>query len=265
MSKPPEELRRALVTGASAGLGQHFAEHLARDGYDLVLVARSRERLDRLAARLGERHGVQAEVIAADLTEVAELRRVEQRLAASPPIGLLINNAGFVTHGRFAALDADREEAEIRLNVLALVRLTRAALPRMLEQGWGRIINVSSLAGFQAGPYTATYAATKAYVTSFSESLAEELRGTSVGIQVLCPGFTRTELQQRAKLDLSEVPSFAWMDAESVVASSLKALQRGVVCHVPGTVNRLLARAVAVTPRLLVRRFMGGVMRRRYA
>jgi short-subunit dehydrogenase len=253
----------ALVTGASAGLGRVFAERLAADGHDLVVVARDEGRLQTLAAHVGKRHRAHVEVLPADLSRRKGLRAVEERIAALPPLALLVNNAGFGTAGAFAELDVEGEEDEIRLNVLALVRLTRAALPAMLARGRGAIINVSSMAGFQPGPYSATYAATKAYVTSFTESLAEELRDTGVHVQALCPGFTRTEFQERAGIDVSDLPEVAWMSAEDVVESSLVALLRGEIIHVPGRANKVAAALLGLAPRAALRRVAGAMMRPR--
>src|SRR5919109_1270658 len=153
-------------------------------------------------------------------TQSTVLRTVEEHIAGEEALELLVNNAGFGTTGPFARLDPDQEEAEIRLNVLALVRLTRAALPGMIARGRGAIINVSSLAAFAPGPYDATYGATKAFVNSFTEALHEELRGTGVRVQALCPGFIHTELQQRAGIDTSRLPAWVWMTPEAVVEAS---------------------------------------------
>ncbi len=256
---------RALVTGASAGIGLAFAERLARDGYELVLVARRRERLEALAKRLGESHETAVEVLIADLTDAGDLLTVEQRVVAAPGLALLVNNAGFGTSGSFHALDPDTEEREILLNCLALVRLTRAALPPMVERGSGGVINVSSMAGFLPSPYNATYGATKAFVNSFTEALAEELRGTGVAMQALCPGFTRTEFQEVADVDASTIPSFSWMEPEPVVDASLAALKaRDVVC-VPGLGNRVASWTARSLPRSLVARVMGAALASRYA
>jgi short-subunit dehydrogenase len=249
--------RRAWVTGASAGIGEAFARRLARDGWDLTLVARDRARLSALAGELHRAHHVRATVVAADLTDGAARARVEAGLAADARLELLVNNAGFGTMGDFARLDADHEESQIALNVVALTRLTRAALPGLIKRGHGAVINVSSLAAFQPCPHTATYAATKAFVNSLSESLHEELRGSGVRVMALCPGFTRTEFQSRAGIDVSGIPDFAWMTAEAVVDAALAGLQRGDVVCVPGMANWLLSSAVSALPRALVRRAMG--------
>jgi len=257
--KKRDSRRRALVTGASAGIGAAFAERLSQQGYDVILVARNRQRLEALAQRLHSSAGTQVEVLPADLTDPTELRVVE-RVVGDTELDLLVNNAGFGTFGRFAELDVDREEEEVRLNVVALVRLTRAALPGMTARHAGAIIQVSSMAAFQPGPYNATYCATKAYVNSFTEALYEELRGTGVQVQALCPGFTRTEFQQRAKVDVSRVPSFAWMGPEAVVDASLAALGRGDLVCVPGFANRLVSTVASVVPRSLTRRVVGSLV-----
>ena len=249
--------RRALVTGASTGLGAVFATALARQQYDLTIVARSRERLEALAERLRHSDGIAVEVMVADLTQSMALRAVEERAAGDDALALLVNNAGFGTSGPFARLDPDQEEAEICLNVLALMRLTRAVLPGMIARGHGAIINVSSVAAFLPGPYDATYGATKAFVNSFTEALHEELHGTGVQVQTLCPGFTHTEFQQRAGIDVSQIPTFAWMTPEAVVEASLAALRRGQVICVPGLLYRFLALLIGAAPRGLVRRVSG--------
>jgi hypothetical protein len=249
------------VTGASAGIGRAFAERLARDQMDLCLVARRKDRLDALADELRVRRGVDVEVRACDLTDPAALAELCEAVARRPP-DLLVNNAGFGTVGRFAELDAEREEREIRLNVLALVRLTRAALPAMVERGHGAVINVSSMASLSPAPYTATYAATKAFVTSFSEALYEELRGTGVKVQALLPGFTRTEFQDVAGVDKHAVPGFAWMPPEDVVEASLRALERGEAVCVPGLANRVLAGVTRLVPSAVSRRLTGAALRR---
>jgi hypothetical protein len=253
--------KRALVTGASAGIGEAFARALAARHHDLVLVARRRERLEVLAKELAERHRVATSVEAADLTEAGDLERLAVAVAADAP-DLLVNNAGFGTMGAFAELAPERELEEIRLNVIALVRLTRAALPGMLARGRGGIVNVSSLAGESAGPFTATYAATKAFVTRFSESIHEEVRGSGVTVQALLPGLTRTEFQQVAGVDESIAPGFAWMRAEQVVEASLAALERRDAVCIPGLGNRLLGTLTAVAPRGFARRVLGTIQRR---
>lgn len=249
--------RRALITGASTGLGAAYAEELARRGCSVILVARSGDRLREVADRLRGQYSIEAESVPADLTERSGQQRIAELVARDDALDLLINNAGFGTLGRFAELDIERELAEIELNVVALVRLAHAALRPMIRRGRGAIINVASLAAYQPAPYNATYGATKAYVKSFTESLSEELRGTGVRVQVLCPGFTRTEFQKRAGLDSSRVPQFAWMTAEAVVRTSLDALASGTVVCVPGKAYWTLSGVTRVVPEGLLRRFMG--------
>jgi short-subunit dehydrogenase len=256
-----DERHRALVTGASGGIGAAFAARLAQEGYDLVLVARRRVRLEAEAKRLRKEAGVAVGIVVADLSDPANLKRVAQKVGAERRLDLLVNNAGFGTTGAFARLDPDREEEEIRLNVVALVRLTRAALPNMLARARGAIINVSSLAAFQPGPYNATYSATKAFVNVFTEALHEELYGTGVRVQALCPGPTRTGFQKRAGIDTSQFPSFIWMTPDAVVDASLAALERGEVVCVPGLANRTLAGITGAVPRSLVRRVAGALGR----
>jgi len=253
--------RRALVTGASSGIGAGFVEALARRQWDLVLVARRRERLAEMAKRLRERREIEVEIEAADLTEPADLARVVASIEASVP-DLLVNNAGMGSLGEFAGLDPAREMAQVQLNVAAPLRLSRAALPGMIARGHGSIINVSSLAGFQPIPFNATYGATKAFVLSFSEALHEELRGTGVHVQVLCPGFTRTEFQEQAGMDASGVPGFAWMEVDQVVEASLHGLERGELLCIPGPANRLLAAVQRAAPHALTRRLAREILSR---
>jgi len=253
--------RRAFVTGASAGIGEAFARALAARGHDLTLVARRHDRLEALAKELAEGHRVATAVEVADLADAADLARLAAQVAADPP-DLLVNNAGFGTVGRFAELELERELEEIRLNVVALVTLTRAALPGLLARGRGAIVNVSSLAGEGPGPFSATYSATKAFVTRFSESLHEEARGSGVTVQALLPGFTRTEFQDVAGVDKGRVPSLAWMTAEQVVRASLAALERGDAIVIPGAANRALGALTAMAPRGMARRILGAIQRR---
>lgn len=238
----------AAVTGASAGIGEAFAHALAREGWSLLLVARRRPRLLRLARDLSERHGVEVEVMGADLTRPARLRAVEQRLEGEPRLELLVNNAGLGDFNLFHESDRAREEAEVRLNVLAAVRLAHAVLPGMVRRGRGAVVNVSSTAGFAPCPRFATYGATKAFLNSFTEALHEELRGTGVRVQALCPGLTHTEIFEQAQVDTDGLPEFLWMQPDDVVAESLAALERGNVIVVPGLANRALASLVRVLP-----------------
>lgn len=253
----------ALVTGASAGIGRAFAYALADRGHDLVLVARDTARLEALAKEIGDAYGAECEVLTADLGDPVALAAVEAR-AADParPVDLLVNNAGFGTAGRFATLPIDREDQEIQLNVLALVRLCHAALGAQLERGRGGVINVASIAGYQPTPGNATYGATKAFVSSFSQAVHEELKGTGVRCMVLSPGFTRTEFQARAGIDSSEVPGFLWQEAATVVDHALRAYDKGRAVCVPGPLNSATAAFTAVTPHAVTRKIAGVVVSR---
>ena len=245
----------ALVTGASSGIGTAFARRLAADGHDLVLVARDEARLKTLADELHTAHAAESEVLSADLTDADSLATVEARLAnPGSPVEILVNNAGYGTFGTFAELPLAGEDGLIRLNILALVRLTHAALEPMLNRRRGAIINVSSVAGFQPGPYEASYAASKAFVTSFTEAVHEEVRTRGVQVMVVCPGFTRTEFQDRAGVDTENVPGALWMDAEQVVDVALRDLRKGSAITVAGAVNKFSAFAVRLAPRVVIRR-----------
>jgi hypothetical protein len=254
--------RLAIVTGASAGIGAAYAERLARDEHEIPSVARRRERLDEMAEKLARAHGRRVDVLAADLTKTEGVRAVEARVAAEPTLELLVNNAGFGTNGSFVDLDRDGEEEEVRLNVIALLRLTHAAAGAMQARGHGSVINVSSLAGFQPAPFNATYGATKAFVNSFTHGLAEELRGTGVRLQLLCPGFTRTEFQEVAGVRTEDIPDFAWMSAEAVVDSSLEALRRGDLLVIPGAGNKVMGAFFRTIPAAFARRLGGAILRR---
>ena len=253
----------ALVTGASSGIGAAFARALATRGDDLVIVARDEARLEELAESLEKEHGTAVEVVASDLTSKKGLAVVEARLeSAEPAVDLLVNNAGMGTYGKFAELPREAEAREIRLNVLAVMQLSHAALPAMVDRGRGGIINVSSLAGHQPTPLNATYAGTKAFVTSFSQALHEELRGTGVNVMVLCPGFTRTEFQERAGLDSGAVPSFLWQQPEPVVEAALRAYDRGRAVCFPGALNQASAVVSSSLPAGITRRIAGAVVPR---
>lgn len=239
----------ALVTGASAGIGREFCRQLAARGYDLIAVARDAGRLDAVAGELGSAHGVAVHVLPADLTRDADLNLVAGR-AADPGLAMLVNNAGFGTVGHLATASLGPQEAMLRLHVLAPMRLTRAALPGLLARGRGAVVNVSSVAGFIYSPGNVNYCASKAYLTTFTEGLALELAGTGVSAQALCPGFTHTEFHARMGPDARLRPQFMWMTAETVVAASLRQLDRGgpVVC-VPGAWYKAIVAGVHLLPR----------------
>lgn len=245
----------ALITGASAGIGRSFAESLARRGYDLVLVARSTDRIEALGRELTGRHQVSCETWTADISTDAGREEVAGRIAALPRLDLLVNNAGFATTGKLAKIDLGPQMEMLRLHVLAPMRLCRAALPRMIEHGAGGIINVSSIAGFLYGPGNVNYSASKAYLTSFSLGLDTEVSGSGVRVQALCPGFTHTEIHDEMPHVKRQVPSWLWMNSGRVAEISLRHLEAGgpVIC-VPGTRNRLIRRLLALLPHALRRR-----------
>ncbi len=219
----------ALITGASRGIGAAFAARLARDGYDLVLVARDRDGLERVAAAARER-GVAAEVLVADLTNERELVAVQDRLAdRSRPVDLLVNNAGVKCRGEFIALDEVGLQAEIATNITAVMRLTHTALPGMTERGRGAVVNVASFAGYLAGPGDA-YAATKAWVLMFTDTIAASLAGTGVHMMAVCPGLVRTSMHPVPGAS-SGTP---WLEPEAVVDACLADLAQGRTLSVPG-------------------------------
>ena len=221
----------ALVTGASSGIGAVFARELSARGFDLVLVARRRERLERLASELGG-----SEVLVADLAVDTDLRRVEERIAAEPNLEFLVNNAGFGLQGRFWEAALEVQDRMHRLHVIATLRLTHAALGVMLARAQGNIVNVSSVAGFLHNPYSVSYGATKAWINSFTEALYVELKsiGSPVRVQALCPGFTLSEFHDVLGIDRSVIPRSLWMSAESVVETSLRSLEQDRVIVIPG-------------------------------
>lgn len=246
----------ALITGATAGIGAAFADRLARDGRDLVLVARDRERLDAAAAR-HRAAGVSVEVLPADLSVAEDRERVASRLSDPDraPVDLLINNAGFASAEAFLASDPAAVQRQLDVNVTAVMRLTRAALPGMVDRRRGAVINVSSVAGFLSGSGS-TYGADKAWVTSFTEGVAATLEGTGVRALVLCPGFVRTEFHERAGIDAGARTGPLWLDAGRVVQECLSDLAKGKVVSVPSRQYKAIVAVVDLLPRPLLRRIM---------
>lgn len=243
----------ALVTGATAGIGAAFARQLAAERYDLVLVARDAQRLGELATELTDRHGVAAEVLPADLSTDEGCAVVEKRLTdPDRPVDVLVNNAGISLNLPFLRTSADDEDRLLRLNVYAVMRLTHAALPGMTERRRGAVINVSSVAGFGPVMPGSTYSATKAWVTNFSESLAQSVRPYGVRVMALCPGYTRTELHARAGINMSKTPDWMWLRADDVVREALRDLRRGKVVSVPDWRYKLVAFGLRHAPRGLL-------------
>ena len=239
----------ALVTGASAGLGREFAVQLARRGHDLVIVARDEERLRELASELHSSTGANVEVLRADLTNDDDVSAVVDRIDRGP-LDVLVNNAGFGTRGSLARTSRDGQEAMLRVHVLAMHRLTQAAVQMMVPAGRGSIINVSSIASWLISPGNVNYNATKAWQRFFSEGVALELNGKGVYVQALCPGYTHTEFHQRGGMNKKSVPGWWWMNADRVVKESLDAMERRrPVIVVPGAGYKFAALVVRFMPR----------------
>jgi short-subunit dehydrogenase len=245
----------ALVTGASYGIGRELAMLCARDGCDLVLVARSKDRLDELAEELRSRHTISIWAIPLDLTEPGSPQMLYgETERAGIEIDILVNNAGYGYAGAFAEGETDMQVDMVQLNVTALTHLTRLFLPSMLTRGRGRILNVASTAAFQPGPFMAVYYATKAFVLSLSEALAEECRGRGVTVTALCPGPTATEFQSRAGTADSGLRRLGVMDARTVAEQGYRGMRAGKAIVVNGFFNRLLVQSVRLAPRSVVRK-----------
>lgn len=243
----------AVVTGASSGIGAVFARRLASSGYDLVLAARRKDRLEELAGQLEQRFGVRAESFPADLVDDGDLRRLEDRVVAAPNLAFLVNSAGFGTKGLFCEVDPAVQDRLHRLHVLATARLTQAALVGMMARKKGNVINVSSVAAFAQSPWKVSYCATKAWMNSFTEGLYLELKsiGSPVRVQVLCPGFTLTEFHDVLRVDRKVIPAGWWLPAEAVVDASLRGLEKGKWIVVPGWRYRGYAILMSLAPRTL--------------
>ncbi len=259
--------KTALITGASSGIGLDFARLFAEGGYDVVLVARTESKLKALADELGTKHGVRALAVAADLADPAAPGRLMERLKAEGlQVDVLVNNAGYAGYGAFAETDARMELDMIQVNIVALTALTKAVLPGMLARNSGRILNVASTAAFQPGPLMAVYYATKAYVLSFSEALANETQGTGVTITCLCPGPTKTGFQGRAKMEESKlVKGKEMMDSRTVARAGYEALVRGQAVVIPGFMNKMLATSVRFLPRSTATRIVRNIQERAHA
>lgn len=234
----------ALITGASSGLGAIFARQLAEQGYGLVLVARRKERMEALAVEIQRRQDVPIEVFPSDLSLDADLDRLEQRIREIESLELLVNNAGFNAHGRFANVPSERYRQMLSVQLVTTIRLTRAALPIMLRKHKGGIINVSSLAAFFPLIGSTVYCANKSGLFAFTQALDIELDGSGVQVQALCPGFFYSEFHKAPEykdVDRSYIPKFLFGQPDPIVAESLKALRRGQVVCIPGRLNKILS------------------------
>ena len=241
----------ALVTGATAGIGLEFARQLAARGHNLVLVARDTERLESVAGTLQATYGVGAEVLTADLTDRSGLALVEDRVASSDrPVELVVNNAGFGLKRRFLDNDVEQEQAMLDVLVVAVMRLSHAALGAMSKRGSGGIINVSSVAAFLP---RGTYSAAKAYVNSFGACAANEYRPRGVTVTTLCPGFTKTEFHER--MDVRRGSGYLWLEADFLVAKCLEDFDKGRAMSIPGRQYQAITTAARIVPTRLAQRF----------
>lgn len=252
-SEPHPSVRRALITGASMGIGASFARRLAADGWDVILVARGAARLDATAAELTGRYGREVETISADLSTDDGCATVERRLAAGSPVEMLVNNAGISLNTPFLRSTVADEARLLRLNVLAVMRLTHAALGPMIERGTGTVINVSSVAGFGVPMPGSTYSASKAWVTNFSESIGQSVAPLGVRVMALCPGYTRTGYHERAGIDMARTPGWMWLQADDVVDEGLRDLRKGKLVSVPTWKYKLAVAGLRHAPRRLLR------------
>ncbi|MEU9665055.1 SDR family oxidoreductase [Streptomyces bobili] len=246
----------ALITGSTAGIGAAFARRLAADGHDLVLVARDTQRLREQATELHDRHGIEAEVLTADLATDEGIEAVAARLGdRKNPVDLLVNNAGFGNKGRYLDVSMADELKMLKVHCEAVLRLTSAAAEVMRERGRGGVVNVASVAAFVP---RGTYGASKAWVVQFTQGAAKDLAGSGVRLMALCPGFVRTEFHERAGMGTDNIPGWMWLDADKLVTAALADLARGKSVSIPDPRYKVLMGLVKVTPRAL----LGGVSSR---
>ncbi|MEE1928028.1 SDR family oxidoreductase [Streptomyces sp. TRM 70351] len=250
----------ALITGATAGIGAAFARRLARDGHNLVLVARDADRLSEHATELHDRHGIEASVLTADLATEEGLTAVRERLTdRTHPVDLLVNNAGFGLKGRYLEVPMEDELRMLRVHCEAVLRLTSAAVLGMRERGRGGVVNVASVAAFLP---RGTYGASKAWVVQFTQGAAQDLAGSGVRLLALCPGFVRTEFHERAGMAVDGIPGWMWLDADKVVDAALKDLARGRTVSIPDPRYKALLGASKLVPRGVMGRVSSGSGRR---
>lgn len=248
---------RALITGASSGIGWELAKLFAGDKSDLVLVARRKERLDALAEELKDEFGVDVYVLPKDLSDPEAPKEIFEELkAAGIDVDVVVNNAGFGLRGPFANIDMDGQIDMVQVNVVALTHLTRLFLPGIIERGRGGILNVGSLAGFQPGPNLAVYYATKAYVLSLTEAISEEITNPNIKISCLAPGPVRTEFGEKSALDDSLLFKMSLMDVGPVVREGYEGFRQGKVIVLPGIKQKLIPLFLRFTPRFLVRKIV---------
>jgi len=261
MSSNEQKRPLALVTGASSGIGWELAQVLAAHGYDLVLVARREERLQQLAEVLTQKHGAATQVLAIDLSQPGAAAQIKAELTArEAEIDVLVNNAGFSHHGPVTQVPVERLHAIVQVNIVALMELTRMIAPCMMARGRGRILNVSSVVGFTPTPFATVYAATKAFVTSFSEALAEELVGTGVTVAALCPGTTKTEFAEAAGMTKTIAFRSGAMSAKEVAEIGYAGMMRGERIVIAGRMNWWMVFGVRFAPRKLVTRIAKKIM-----
>lgn len=252
----PWAMTTALITGSTAGIGAAFARRLAADGHNLVLVARDTKRLREQATELHDRHGIEAEVLTADLAEDAGIESVAARLGdRRNPVDLLINNAGFGNKGRYLDVSMADELRMLKVHCEAVLRLTSAAAEAMRERGRGGVVNVASVAAFVP---RGTYGASKAWVVQFTQGAARDLAGSGVRLMALAPGFVRTEFHERAGMGTDNIPGWMWLDADKLVAAALADLARGRTLSVPDPRYKVLTGLAKLAPRNLV----GGISSR---
>jgi short-subunit dehydrogenase len=255
--------KTALITGASGGIGYELALLFARDGFDCILVARSQDKLNALAARMESEFRVKTLVLPKDLSKPSAVDEIYEEIsAATMPVDLLVNNAGFPVFGLFTETELKTELEMLQVNVVALTALTKLFLRGMLERRYGRILNLASTAAFEPGPLMAVYYASKAYVLSFSEALANELRGTGVTVTTLAPGPTRTGFQKRGQLEDSRLVQGEIADARSVALAGYRGLMAGKTLVIPGFSNKLIPWIVRVSPRRVVTRVVRRMLER---
>ncbi len=231
--------KTALITGASSGIGYELATLFAQDGHSLILVARREDRLKAIQTELTEKFGVSIQIIPIDLTKPNASQQLFEKIQ-DQPISFLVNNAGFGNFDPFVHIKLEKDYQLLQLNIIALTELTKLCLPQMLKQKHGKILNVSSISAFQPGPYMATYFASKAYVLSFSQALAYELKGSGISVTCLCPGPTKTEFHAKAKMQNSRIFQSQMMSAKKVAEIGYHAMLRGKRVVIPGLINKIL-------------------------